>query len=91
MLLKILSLIDIFTAAFLYLFLNLGEFRYILIAFTFLLIAKAIFTIKNYFSYIDLFSSLVIIFAFYGIIGLLTWIVFWWLFVKGFFSLISSI
>ena len=91
MLVKILSVMDILTAVFLYLFLNTGMFKSILFLFVGLLVLKSIFSLRNIFSYLDLGSAIVIIFAIYALTSVLTWVAFGWLFIKGLFSLVSSV
>jgi hypothetical protein len=91
MLVKILSIIDILTAVLLYVFLNTGDFKPILLIFVVLIVLKSVFSLKNIFSYLDLGSAIIIVLAIYGLTGLLTWVAFGWLFVKGLFSLVSSV
>ncbi len=91
MLVKILSVVDILTAIFLYVFLNTGEYKSILLLFVGLILLKSVFSLKNIFSYLDLGSAIGILFIIYGSTNFLWWVPFGWLFIKGLFSLISSV
>ncbi len=89
--LKLLGAIDILTGVFLFLFLKFGSFKWVLVFFLVLLILKSLSTWKDLFSIFDLVSSIVIILVFFGFVTNLTWLVLGWLFVKGLWSLVSSV
>jgi hypothetical protein len=91
MIVQLMGLIDVSTAVFLFLFLRTNSFQGILVFFLILLALKAILTLKDLFSIIDLVSSLAIVFALFGFINDFLWFVVGWLFLKGLFSLVSSV
>ncbi|MFH1210012.1 MAG: hypothetical protein V1663_04455, partial [archaeon] len=55
----------------------------------FLLLIKSLMFLGNLVSFIDIFCVIVIVFAFMGFYGVITWIVVVWLIQKGIFSLFA--
>ncbi len=91
MIVKLLSLVDLLFGLNLILYVQNGFFVEGLIVLLVLLVLKSVFTIKDFFSKIDLVLSIVTLFVFLGLSGAIVWFVFGWFFVKGLFGLVSSV
>ena len=91
MIIKLLGALDVLIAVFLFVFLKYGTISNIFIILVILLMIKSLITIKDVFSVLDLISSIIIIAALLSFTNVLVWIVFFWLLIKGSFTLVSSV
>ncbi len=91
MIVKILSLIDLLFGLNLILYVQNGFFESGLVVLLLLSILKAVFTIKDFFSKIDLLLSIIAAFSFFGLGGIVIWFIAGWFFIKGLFGLVSSV